>query len=71
MKLCGKCLAISETASWKKRGAGEKLEKHLDIWETPASPRTPASLCFYLLFLLVLWIGSCFSSTKLPALVQL
>lgn len=71
MKLCGKCLAISETASWKKCEAGEKLEKHLDIWETPASPRAPASRCLHCLFLLVLWIGSFFSSTKLSALVQL
>lgn len=62
MKLCRKCLAISETASWKKCEAGEKIERHLGIWETPASPRTRASCYFHPLFLPALWIGSFCSS---------
>ena len=71
IKLCGKYLVISETASQKKCEAGEKLERHLDVWETPASPRAPASCCHHPLFLPAPWTGSCFSSIKLSALVQL
>lgn len=62
MKLCGKCLAVSETASWKKWEAREKLERYLGTWETATHPRAPASSYFHPFFLLALWIGSFFSS---------